>query len=195
MIKKSLTYKNLDGDAVTEDFYFSLSMGDILEKAADDAQVAELMALAKGTDKAKIMRTFTDLIAQSVGKRGGMGLVKSPEFSSEFMNSDAFSVLIWEILNDAKSAAEFVNGLFPADVVKKLAESGALEQSETSGRVPVIGGEPIFMRGGEKKLEEYSRKELLEMSQAEFDRLVGRNPLKMSQDHLTIAYMRKTAGE
>lgn len=187
MIKKSLTYKNLDGDAVTEDFYFSLSMGDILEKAADDAQVAELMALAKGTDKAKIMRTFTDLIAQSVGKRGGMGLIKSPEFSSEFMNSEAFSVLIWEILNDAKSAAEFVNGLFPADVVKKLAESGALEQSETPGRVPVIGGE--------KKLEEYSRKELLEMSQAEFDRLVGKNPLKMSQDHLTIAYMRKAAGE
>lgn len=180
MIKKTLKYKDLDGNEVTEDFYFALSMSDILEKAADDAMVAELMELAKGTDKAKIMKTFTGLIAQSVGKRGGMGLVKSQEFSSEFMNSDAFSVLIWEILDDAKIAAEFVNGLMPAEVMKKLAESGALESSDTPK---------------EKKPEEYTRKELLDMPMAEFHRIVGRDPLKMSQEHLTIAYMKRTAGE
>lgn len=191
MIKKTLTYKTPDGEDVTGDFYFSLSMADILEKAADDVAVADLLDLAKGTDKAKLIRTFTELIEQSVGRRGEMGLVKHPAFASEFMHSEAFSVLIWEILNDAKAAAEFVNGIMPADVMKKLQDSGALEQPEGQTHVSVIGGDPIVF----KKPEEYTRKELLEMPQHVFDKIVGKNPLKMSQEHLAIAYMRRTAGE
>lgn len=180
MIKKSLKFKNLDGVEVTEDFYFALSMSDLLGKAVDDAAVAELLELAKGADKTKVMATFTGLVGQSVGRRGAMGLVKSPEFSSEFMNSDAFNVLMWEILTDAKKAAEFLNGIMPADVSKKLAESGMLELSEATT---------------EKPLEQYTRAELLNMDTAEFERLVGTNPTKMTHEHLTIAFMRKSAGK
>lgn len=180
MIKKTLKYKNFDGETVSEEFYFNLSMGDILEKAADDKAVADLMEIAKGTDQVKMIKTFTDLISQSVGRRGGMGLIKSPEFSSEFMQSDAFSVLMWEILTDAKAASEFVNGLFPADITKKLAESGALESFELP----------------KKKLEDYTRKELLAMSKEEFDSLTERvAPQNMSPEVLAVAFMRRQAGK
>lgn len=180
MIKKSLTYQDLEGKYATEDFYFALSMSDILETAVDDKAVAELLELAKGADKAKVMSTFTNLVGRSVGRRGAMGLVKSPEFSSEFMNSDAFNVLMWEILTDAKKAAEFLNGIMPADISKKLADSGMLELSEVTQ---------------EKPLEQYTRAELLGMDTAEFERLVGNNPTKMTHEHLTIAFMRKSAGK
>lgn len=181
MIKMSLKFKNLDGEEITEDFYFALSMDDLLETAVDDKAVAELLELAKGADKAKVMRTFTGLIGRSVGRRGGIGLVKSPEFSSEFMNSDAFNVLMFEILTNAKKAAEFLNGIMPADVAKKLGGvSDLLERSEGTQ---------------EKPLEQYTRAELLAMDPTEFERLVGNNPTKMSHEHLTIAFMRKSAGK
>lgn len=42
--------------------------------------------------------------------------MKSPEISRSFAETEAYSVLFMELATDAKAAAEFVNGLLPADI-------------------------------------------------------------------------------
>ena len=42
--------------------------------------------------------------------------MKSPEISRAFAETEAYSVLFMELATDAKAAAEFVNGLLPADI-------------------------------------------------------------------------------
>ena len=112
MLKKTITYTDLNDIQRTEDFYFDLSKPEIIkmmssEKGGYEAQIKSIAASMNG---ARIMEFFENFIKASYGEKSedGRRFMKSEEMSRAFMESPAYEIL-FEELTDAKAAADFVN--------------------------------------------------------------------------------------
>ena len=123
MLKKSITYKNFDGDTVTEDFYFNMTKAELVElELSESGGLAEtLKAIIDSKDGAKIIEYFKKIILMSYGERSvdGRRFMKSPEIANSFSHTEAYSSLFMELATDAKEAADFVNGIMPSDLVSE----------------------------------------------------------------------------
>lgn len=129
MLKKSITFYNFDGEEVTEEFYFNMTKAEIikLELSEDESFQARIERIQKpGTKGRDVLETFDMIIRQSYGVRTPEGkFVKRPDHFEEFLASEAYSNLLFEISTNAQKAAEFVNGIMPKDIegeMKKMQE-------------------------------------------------------------------------
>ena len=119
MLKKTMTYTDFDGNQVTEDFYFNLTKAELLElEMATDKVVgleATINKLQEERDGKKIMAMFKDIIRKSIGKKSADGrrFIKNDEIADEFMQTEAYSDLVFELCTDAKKGAEFFNAIVP----------------------------------------------------------------------------------
>ena len=118
MLKRTFTYTDYNGNSVTEDFYFNLTRAEVLEiemstdKAVGlEAMVLELEATRDGK---RIMELFKKLIRMSIGKKSADGrrFIKNDEIADEFMQTEAYSDLLMELL-DAEKGAAFFNAIVP----------------------------------------------------------------------------------
>lgn len=133
MLKKTITFEDLDGNKITEDFWFHLSKADLAEMlmvGGDDFE-KNLHKIVDSGNGQLIMDTFKDLIGRSVGRRSenNRSFVKTKEIRDEFMGSDAYSVLFLELVTTANAAAEFIRGVVPSDMAKE-AEAKVVELSD-----------------------------------------------------------------
>lgn len=120
MFKKTISYEDYNGVKRTEDFYFHFSKAEIVEMQLStvgglDATIKRIVA---ANNEPEIIKYFKDLVLKAYGEKSADGrrFMKSPEISRAFSETEAYSVLFMELATDAKAAAEFVNGLLPADV-------------------------------------------------------------------------------
>ena len=69
-------------------------------------------------DIPKIMEAFKTIILKSYGEKSpdGRRFIKSPELSTAFSQTEAYSNLYMELITDAEAAARFINGIVPEDV-------------------------------------------------------------------------------
>ena len=127
MLKKSITYTDFNGVKRTEDFYFNLSKPELLkmQSSVKGGYDVRLKGMASDLNGGVIMEFFEDLISRSYGEKteDGRRFMKSAEISESFMQTPAYEVLFEELVTDDKAAAEFVNAVMPADVVKKTKDS------------------------------------------------------------------------
>lgn len=125
MLKKEFTYKDLDGNEVTETYYFNLSTAELAKMSLmhQGDIVQELQAVVDSKDGAKIIEAFENILRMSVGVRSedGRSFVKTPEITAAFMNSEAYGQLFMELVTKADVAAEFVVGVMPGDLAEKAA--------------------------------------------------------------------------
>ena len=128
MLKKTIEFQDLDGNKVTEDFYFSLSKAELaeMELGKTGGFRSYLMQIIQDNDGASIIKAFKEIIFQSVGRRSedGRRFIKSEDISNEFMQTDAYSVLFMELVTDAQAGAVFVNAVMPADLVQEAQARG-----------------------------------------------------------------------
>lgn len=140
MLKKTITFQDLDGNEITEDFYFRLTKAEIaeLEVGADGGLTAYLNRIVEARDGQAIMDMFKKIIGMSVGRRSedGRRFVKNEEITNDFMQTDAYSELFMELVTDAEKAAAFVRGLVPKDVQKVMDEGETLTEWPASDGVP-----------------------------------------------------------
>jgi hypothetical protein len=120
MLKKSITYKDFDGNEIKEDFYFHLSKAEVMEMemTADggDGMTKMLNKIVEEKDPKKIVETFKDIIFKAYGEKSpdGKRFIKTKELSEAFSQTDAYSELFVELATDADAAAAFINGIIPA---------------------------------------------------------------------------------
>lgn len=123
MITKPITYVDYNGVERTENFMFNLSKAEIMEmELTTTGGLAEMIQrIVAAQDTPSIIKIFKDLILKSYGVKSpdGKHFVKSKELSTEFSQSEAYSVLFMELATDADAAAAFVNGIVPSDVAKQ----------------------------------------------------------------------------
>ena len=124
MLKKTITYTDLNGVERTEDFYFNLNKPEVIkmQTSVKGGYDAQLKGIANVLNGAAIMEFFENLIRKSYGEKSedGRRFVKSDEISEAFMQTPAYEVLFEELVTDDKAGADFVNAVMPANLAKNL---------------------------------------------------------------------------
>lgn len=120
MIKKTVTYVDLNGNQRTEDLHFNLSKLEIakMERDNGDKYSDKLRRAAESNDGGLIMSAFENLIAISYGEKSEDGKhfikVRNGENLSEaFMQTPAYEALFEQLLNNPEEAKAFMLGVIP----------------------------------------------------------------------------------
>lgn len=130
MIKKTITYTDFDDVEHTEDYYFHLTKGDLVDwtTEGDGDLVDKLTKIAKTDDPLKIVPVMKSIILRSYGVKSpdGKSFIKDPEVVKNFQYTEAFSEIYIELSTDADKAVEFITGILPkfdADTQKQIDEA------------------------------------------------------------------------
>ena len=115
MLKKTITYKDYDGNQRTEDHYFNLSKIEVveMEMTLDGGMVKYFERIIEEKNPKRMWDIFTEIIAKAYGVKSvdGKRFIKKPELAEEFMQTEAYTDLMLELLSDAKVAADFMNAI------------------------------------------------------------------------------------
>jgi hypothetical protein len=171
MLKKTITYNDLDGNPVTEDFYFNLNEVDLAklevsQKGGLSAWVEEIAKEAE-TNGTQILETFEKIIRLSVGRKheDNRQFERNEQITKAFMQSNAYVVLFMEMMTNAKASAEFIRAIVPASITDSdLKKAGVIEDVALPEGTHAAAEEteiPAYIRED----REPTQKELMEMSQ------------------------------
>lgn len=124
MLKKTIKYTDFNDVERTEDFYFNLSKAELTEmQLSENGGLAELIKSIVNTgDSAAIMDIFKKIILRAYGIKSvdGKRFIKTNEagqpLSTEFEQTEAYSVLFMELASDAGAAANFIKGIIPKGI-------------------------------------------------------------------------------
>lgn len=123
MLKKDITYVDYNGVERTEPKYFNLTKAELMEMEMSTAGgLAEMIQrIVAAQDAPAIIAIFKKLILKAYGEKSpdGKRFIKSEQLSTEFSQTEAYSQLFMELAMNDKAAAEFINGIVPADMAKK----------------------------------------------------------------------------
>lgn len=127
MLKRTIKFKDFNGNNLEEDFYFNLTEAEITE-----LEMSEKGGLSNAIEKAvkeennsTIMRIFKGVIMKAIGIKSedGKRFIKSEQITKEFLQTQAYSVLFMELATNADAASTFMNSIIP-ETVKKAKTSG-----------------------------------------------------------------------
>lgn len=122
MLKKTVTYTDYNGVQRTEDFYFNLSKAEVteMELSVNGGFSTMVQEIVKSNDGSRIMELFKEMVLKAYGEKSADGkrFIKSKELSEAFSQTEAYSEIFMELATDDKAAADFVNGIMPANLVK-----------------------------------------------------------------------------
>lgn len=139
MLKKTITYTDYNGVERKEDFYFNFTKAELTDmNLSVQGGLREMIQKIVDTqDVPGIAKIFKEIIFKAYGEKSADGrrFIKSQELAEAFSQTEAYSELYMELATDSKAAAEFVNGIMPADLVKEAEKEskvieGGLAKSE-----------------------------------------------------------------
>lgn len=145
MYKKTITYTDYNDVERTEDFYFNLSKAELvmMDASVIGGMQQRLRKIVQSQNNVEIMEVFKDLIHRAYGEKSddGKRFIKSEELSTAFEQTEAYSVLVMELLSDTEKAApEFVNGIIPKGLISEADLKQIKDQAKNGGlKVPTEG--------------------------------------------------------
>lgn len=166
MVMRSISFTNISGEDVTEDWYFLLDESDAVDMELVHRPDVEdfLTDIVKNRDSRNLIDVYRQILFASVGKKDGNLFVKDEETLREFKLGGAYRKLFSELLDMDDAGAEFFNTFMPEKIMQK-----AREQAEK-----------VWTEG-----------ELLAMTDQEFEGVAGKDEKDWSREHLLIAMKRK----
>ena len=123
MLKKIIKYTNYDGVEKEKDFFFNLKKSELvdLQYKTKKGFLAYIEEITKAGDNSELWKAFRDIVLLAYGVKSDDGerFMKSPEISKAFEETEAFSVLIMELIEKDNAASDFINGIMPSDLSEK----------------------------------------------------------------------------
>ena len=118
MIKQTITYTDYNGNERTEEYWFNLSKAELLRLETTTKGGFQKM-LENAVASEDNYRIIEDLIKHSIGMKtlDGKYFKKSKEFTEDFMQSEAYSTLLFDLLQDVEKANAFIRGILPSDLM------------------------------------------------------------------------------
>lgn len=162
MFKLPIAFENIDGETTVEEHYFNISLSeatDLATEEGDNSFFALLQRVTAGATGANIIKGLKEIVRRSYGIRNDKNQFRKDEYATDdFMQSEAYDALFTRMITEPAFAAEFVNGIFPKDLLDKV--------GKMTGSTPT--SEPAVI---ERDIESYSQKEFMQMPAEEFDAL------------------------
>lgn len=127
MIAKTIKYKDFNGAEREEKFFFNLTKAEVteMELSTSGGLAESIKQIVSAQDSAAIIKVFKDLILKSYGEKtlDGKRFRKVDDsgipLATAFSETEAYSNLFMELATNDKAAADFVNGIMPADLKEK----------------------------------------------------------------------------
>lgn len=120
MLKRDITYKDFDGNEVTDTFYFHLSKTELmdLELSYQGGLEATINRIIETKDVKSLINEFKRIILAAYGVKSedGKRFIKTDELREQFTQTAAYDALFFELATDAEVAAEFIKGIVPVDL-------------------------------------------------------------------------------
>ena len=147
MIKRTIAYKDFDGNPVTEDYCFHMMEADFVDldfKYEDfgglrgylTKLVKDIQELGENAPKRPMYEFLKEMITVSVGKRVGNRFDRSQEIKDRFFQTGAYSGFLIDLLNDPEGIPAFIEGITPE--VSDEKRQAAIAQLKEQGRTELI---------------------------------------------------------
>ena len=124
MIKITKTYTDYKDLERTEDFFFNLTKAEIMdmEFSTTGGLTEYLTIISNANDLPSAFKVFKELLSKSYGVRSADGrrFMKSEELSSEFLQTEAYSMIFMDLTTDDEKMSNFIKGILPNDMANKL---------------------------------------------------------------------------
>ena len=145
MVKKTVTYRDFDGNLRTEDHFFNLTQAELTEvENSLNGGLSQLLGkILQENDQSKIIEYFKKIVLMSYGEKSldGRLFVKNEKIRGEFASTMAYSEIFMELATDDEAAAAFVNGIMPKNVEKQTGNAASAMRT-LPGKAPVEGVMP-----------------------------------------------------
>lgn len=124
MFTKTIKYTDYNGVEREEKFLFNLTKAELteMELGTTGGFSETIKKIIETQDSPSIIKIFKELILKSYGEKSADGkrFIKIDDngrsLANAFSQTEAYSQLFMELATDDEKAAEFVNGLIPADL-------------------------------------------------------------------------------
>lgn len=129
MLKKTITYKDFDGNTRTEDHYFNLTQTELVEITLNMPDGMSEDDVAGNTEQAAlriidrlggdgVFNFIKEIILKSYGIKSADGkrFEKSEQISKEFSETLAYDQMFMEMMQNDKAASDFITAVIPADL-------------------------------------------------------------------------------
>lgn len=143
MVKKTITYTDYNGVERTEDFYFNLTKAELMEMqlSMEGGMRAYIQRIMAAKSQLALVNLFKKILLLSYGKKSDDGrlFLKNDTIRAEFEAHPVYSQIYTELSLNEEKAAEFINGLIPADMRN---QNPAMEMAATANAVPTLSIAP-----------------------------------------------------
>lgn len=211
MLKQTVQFEDFDGVNKTKVLYFNLTRSEVIDNLEIQKEFQDIHDMINSGDGDArslemhevrlILELVKKLMRLSYGVQkevdGNLAFTKKGVWD-DFTETAVYDAFLMDLFENAEKAVGFLTGIWP----KQIRETEAFQQLQFDGmpvtNVPPVAPEkPTLVRdvegtAGTTPIDEYTDEALLAMPQAEFDALVGTNPLNMTQRGLRLAFIRKT---
>lgn len=170
-VKKSITFHNLDGEEVTEDWYFSLTEAAVAELPFmhDQNRDEILTEIARTKDSKGWLDILKMVVLASVGRREDNLLIRDEATKRQFEYGGAYEEFFSELITHDDAGYGFFQSTLPPKLLKKLQDVESQQERE------------------------YSEDEMLAMTDEEFFRIFGTDQKKYSREVLLVALRRRNS--
>jgi hypothetical protein len=139
MYAKKIKFEDFNGEEREQTFYFNLTEAELMEmESSIDGGLSEYgKRIIECKNVPEIMALFKKLILITYGEKSADGMYfikedKDGRLADRFMQSNAYSALYMEFLEQPEKAAEFFNQVIPA----KIRDEAAKNQIEQGHAYP-----------------------------------------------------------
>lgn len=131
MLKKTIVYKDYNDKERTEDHYFNLDEGEIMEMemSVSGGYATMIEKVIDAKSEPELFKLFKDFVLKTYGEKSSDGkyFLKENEngepLVNKFLRSRAYSALMMEFMTKKGSFTDFVNGVIPAAMAEKYRAS------------------------------------------------------------------------
>ena len=136
MLKKTITYKDFDGNTRTEDHYFNLTQTELVEITLNMPDGMSEDDVAGNTEQAAlriidrlggdgVFNFIKEIILKSYGIKSADGkrFEKSERISKEFSETLAYDQMFMEMMQNDKAASDFITAVIPADLAATASQA------------------------------------------------------------------------
>lgn len=135
MFIDKVTYKDYDGNEVTEELHFNLTTAECYEFdfLTEGGLEPYLERIQEERDRKELLKVFKTILSRSFGVRRGKGFYKSDTIREDFEASPAYSEMFMKLATDGDYTSAFITGVFP----REMQEAAAAENAENSEELEI----------------------------------------------------------